>query len=225
MPPRSANASVNPCLRSMPLTDGRARAGPATDDDRARLVLLELLDAVGELRLGDVLGVGDVTGGIITGVAHVEHQRVAAVDELHRLESTHLVRLPERPRNERPQQHHARRHRQPEQQHVERAFLEKKQERLQPESSCIRARHLTYCRTRLSAKFEVANSSRGRQLSGIAAREAFEFRDDCRALFGIHAQRPLKLLARGFALFPPAPAATPGDRPRRQPAQSAWRAW
>jgi hypothetical protein len=52
----------------------RAVAAAAGDQDRLALELLEFLQAIGELTQRNMLGLGDVAGGIFLVLAHVEHQ-------------------------------------------------------------------------------------------------------------------------------------------------------
>ena len=64
--------------------------------------------------------------GKIRLVAHIEHQGVAAVDELHRLGRADLRRAAdEQAVDQRPQQHAAGHHGGAEQHHVPRVFLQK----------------------------------------------------------------------------------------------------
>ncbi|MNC93613.1 hypothetical protein D3C83_102800 [compost metagenome] len=71
--------------------------------------------------------------GILRGIAHVDHHRVAPIDELHRFQRTDLVAGADQPVDERPDQHAAGNHGRAKQRQMQWTFLQKRQELLQPE--------------------------------------------------------------------------------------------
>src|SRR5450759_115677 len=86
----------------------RAHAGLAVDDDRARFESLDFAQAPAQFRQRNIARVRYMARGKIRLVAHIEHQGVAAVDELHRLGRADLRRATDAQAvDQRPHQHAA----------------------------------------------------------------------------------------------------------------------